>query len=108
MVDYNYYLNIFKGNVIPSEEEFNIYSRKAINYILARVNVGKIKEDMYDCVCAISEAFLSEGDSKNYGVISEKIGSWSKTYANAHTQDKYKNSILHDYLFMKGYLYNGI
>ena len=105
--DFYYYKNDFLGNIIPNEELFEIYKKRAENYILARVNVGTIQDDMLDCVCAIAEVFYEEESNGFNTVTSESIGGWKRTY-DSKSVEKKKYTVLQDYLLVKGYLYCGL
>lgn len=108
---YDYYINVFFGNLIPSEEDFKREIIKAKNYILSRINICHIPDIAYDCACALAESYYKETLSdKNKGIQSESIGGWTVTYSsqNEFNSSQEKKLILEDYLLGTGLLYCGL
>lgn len=93
MADYDFYVNIYLGNKI-STEDFPRLSMRASEYIrgMTRGKVNKVPEKDMDavksCVCAIAEVIQDEErlSSQSFSgekpVSSETVGSYSVSYAS--------------------------
>ncbi len=92
--DYDFYLNIYYGNVI-AEEDFPRLSERASDYV--RAETGGISDRMdgdglkavKKASCAVAEALLDEEIllagvySGGTAVSSETVGGWSRSYRAA-------------------------
>lgn len=91
--DYDFYLNVYLGNVI-AEEDFPRLSERASEYVYSvtkglceRVK-GRDLEAVKKAVCAVAEIILDENImgaaafSGESAVSSESVGSWSRSYAS--------------------------
>lgn len=92
--DYDFYLNVYHGNVI-APEDFQRLSERASDYVyysvtkgLAEKVSGRDMEAVQKAVCAVAEVLLDEeimtasafsGDAK---VSGETVGSWSRSYSS--------------------------
>ena len=130
-IDFNYYSNIFHGNILTSQN-FNKYASKACNYISAET-MDRIKDstinaypqelitDIKDCACDLAEKFydydkiyknainLSSGESnsnvKSYGSSDSLI----KSFSDPKYFNKYLLDTLHAYIYprcVNGITYN--
>lgn len=91
--DYDFYLNVYLGNVI-APEDFPRLSERASEYIysvtkgLAEKVSGRDMEAVQKAVCAVAEVLLDESImtasafSGETTVSSETVGSWSKSYSS--------------------------
>lgn len=89
--DYDFYLNVYYGNVI-TPEDFQRLSERASEYVysatkgLAEKVQGRDMEAVQKAVCAVAEVLLDESImnasafSGESAVSSETVGSWSKSY----------------------------
>lgn len=115
--DYSYYKDQFHGSLIP-EAEFEYRSARASEY-LDWATFGRISEELMEsdtaaalkirsCCCAVAEADHSY--EKIAGKTSEKIGSYSVSYAER--TDEAKNNALYRlvdmYLGNTGLLFRGV
>lgn len=90
--DYDFYLNVYLGNAIPSED-FPRLSERASEYVysatkgLAEKVSGRDLETVQKAVCAVAEVILDENImtasafSGEQAVSSESVGSWSRSYS---------------------------
>lgn len=93
-VNYDFYLNVYLGNVISSED-FPRMSERASEYVygitkgLAEKVSGRDMEAVQKAVCAVAEVLLDESImtagafSGEQSVSSETVGSWSRSYSSA-------------------------
>lgn len=115
--DYRYYKDQFRGSLIP-EAEFEYRAARASEY-LDRVTFGRISEEIMgsdtaaalsirSCCWAIAEADHSY--EKNAGKTSEKIGSYSVSYAESSDEirDNSRNKLADMYLGNTGLLFRGV
>lgn len=91
--DYDFYLNVYFGNVI-APEDFPRLSERASDYVysvtkgLAEKVSGRDMEAVQKAVCAVAEVLLDEeimtasAFSGEAAVSSESVGSWSKSYSS--------------------------
>lgn len=77
MVDYEYYTDIYKGNIIPSETEFNSVESRASDKLVHFQEVVKNEEALKRCCCAIAEAIYGYNKLYKYGSSQGKINSES-------------------------------
>lgn len=91
--DYDFYLNVYHGNVI-APEDFPRLSERASDYVyrvtkgLAEKVSGRDMEAVQKAVCAVAEVLLDEeimtasAFSGEATVSSESVGSWSRSYSS--------------------------
>lgn len=92
-VNYDFYLNVYLGNVI-AQEDFPRLAERASEYVcgvtkgLAEKVQGRDLEAVQKAVCAVAEVILDENImtasafSGEQAVSSESVGSWSRSYAS--------------------------
>ena len=130
IVDYEYYVENFKGMLVP-EEDFENYSQKAEVKVLSRINnnyndfLDKVKSAICEVIdilynqSKIKERIRSTVSGDSQVLASEKVGDYSRSYSTTsisdlekYSSDEYINSQieekLFDYLFKTGLLYRGI
>lgn len=93
--DYDFYLNVYYGNVI-APEDFPRLSERASDYVysvtkgLAEKVSGRDMEAVQKAVCAVAEVLLDEeimtasAFSGEAAVSSESVGSWSRSYSSGN------------------------
>lgn len=101
-VDFKYYQDFFKGNLIPDEITFCIFAERASEFIdtvtfdrLLNENLWNLHKDkIQKCACALTEQFFKRNlavntafrngipDSETMPKTSESIGAYSVSYAN--------------------------
>lgn len=91
--DYDFYLNVYFGNVI-APEDFPRLSERASEYVysvtkgLAEKVSGRDMEAVQKSVCAVAEVLLDESImnanafSGEAAVSSETVGGWSRSYSS--------------------------
>lgn len=91
--NYDFYLNVYLGNVIPPEE-FPRLAERASEYVcgvtkgLAEKVSGRDLEAVRKAVCAVAEVILDENImtagvfSGEPAVSSESVGGWSRSYSS--------------------------
>lgn len=91
--DYDFYLNVYLGNVI-TPEDFPRLAERASEYVygitkgLAEKVQGRDMEAVQKAVCAVAEVLLDESImtasafSGETAVSSESVGSWSRSYSS--------------------------
>lgn len=77
IADYNYYKNVFFGDVIPTEDEFKVVSSRASDKLAQFENVVKNQDALKKCCCAIAEAIYGYNKLYKYGSSQGKINSES-------------------------------
>lgn len=98
IVDYNFYKNTFKGNVINEEDTFIRHTKNAERLLQALVLNSNLSDipNIKDCICEMLEAsFLY---SNSHGIVSESIGGHSITYDEKHNQNKRMYDIAYPYI----------
>lgn len=111
LVDYNYYKNVFFGDVIPTEDEFKVVSSRASDKLARFENVVADENALKKCCCAIAEAIYGYNKLHKYsssqgkinsesvsGYYSVSYGSTSQSGLNALNADI--NAIIKEYLGM--------
>lgn len=77
--DYTYYVDTYHGNQII-EADFPRLISRASAYLSGNCNIEIIpEEDLKKGLCAVAEAWLI--NEQGGDVISQSVGSWSKSYA---------------------------
>lgn len=77
LADYNYYQEVFFGDIIPTEDEFNVVSSRASDK-LAQFGIIVTNQDaLKKCCCAIAEAIYGYNKLYKYGSSQGKINSES-------------------------------
>lgn len=116
-VDFDYYVNIYKGTKFATEGEFSPFRRKASNYIRQctydRIPSDAVPESAKMCCCELAEQLKQfDENSNNINVSSEHIGDLSISYASAESQKQAKNQAIKDTIHMwlldTGLLYRGV
>lgn len=91
--DYDFYLNVYLGNVI-APEDFPRLAERASDYVYsvtkgaAEKVSGRDSEAVRKAVCAVAEVLLDESImnasafSGETTVSSESVGSWSRSYSS--------------------------
>lgn len=102
--DYDFYLNVYYGNVI-APEDFPRLSERASDYVyrvtkgLAEKVSGRDMEAVQKAVCAVAEVLLDEeimtasAFSGEATVSSESVGSWSRSYSSDELSTAKTNNI---------------
>lgn len=92
MADYNYYINDYKGNVIPDRETFDRLAIEATAYVDTLVTdreplqYDNIAAKYNMAICAVIEVMYSQASAN--GISSESVGKHSITYSSATELDK--------------------
>ncbi len=93
-IDYNYYIDDFRSNVIPNKAFKRIAkeaSSKVKYYTLNRINRDNINDDIKDATCLIAELLYNQeilktkvinADTSNKQIVSETLGPRSISYTN--------------------------
>ena len=129
-INYDYYINTFKGNLIPVEN-FNKYSVMASNKVRTRIfnrDISLFEDEVKNATCLVADIlynqFLNQEKLKNVIsgnekiVTSEKIGDYSRNISNVSATDLQKlistdyindliENTLEDSLYPTGLLYCG-
>lgn len=121
-IDYSFYTNTYGGSSVE-EQEFNSYSRKALQFInelsASRLLVTELSEnDLYlvkMAVCALCDYDKAEDERiADVSVSSETVNNHSRTY-NTSAKSKTYNEVLKErfqavygYLLPTNLLYRGI
>ncbi len=115
--DYDFYINNYGGNLIPSEN-FDFWARKSTQYIRTNTfgNIDEtqsIIESVKMCCCEIADQLYSQDKRKNrQGITSEKVGEHSISYESAEAINKAEKEILKQILIVwlanTGLLYRGL
>ncbi len=115
-VDYNFYLNKYKGNL--SEEAFEIAEPRAedllqaLTFGRATLNSEFLLQIQF-AVCALADAYYKNEIARDADLESETVGNYHVTYSNngvdaqSRLQKKYKRAAAL-YLGSTGLLYRGI
>ena len=130
-IDYDYYTNTFKGDLIP-QKEFEKYAIKASSKVRNRIfnrDISMFEPEVKNATCSVADMlysqYLNQKRFKNIVngtekmISSEKVGDWSRNISNLSIEDLKKLSSneyvdnlieeeLEDYLFMTGLLYSGV
>ncbi len=121
-VDYHFYADTYGGNEL-NEEQFNIYSKKALQFInelsASRLLMNDLNDDdtylVKMATCALCDYdFENDKRKEKESIASESVPSHSKTYntsANAKTNNEvYKEKVqtVYGYLLSTNLLYRGV
>lgn len=109
LADYNFYKEIFVGDVIPTEDEFKVVSSRASDKLAQFENVVTDQESLKKCCCAVAEAIYGYNKLHKYGSSQGKINSesvsgyYSVSYGGGSSSGLVAlnsdiNSIIKDYL----------
>lgn len=99
LVDYNYYTNTFKGDLVP-QDKFDKLSQISESEVMASI-LGKdytgFETNVKNAICEIIEVFYNQEliKEKYIGTItgsesvitSEKVGDYSRNFGNASSKD---------------------
>lgn len=101
-INYDYYINAFKGDLIPVEN-FNKYSAIASNKVRTRIfnrDISLFENEVKNATCLVAEIlynqYLNQEKLKNVIsgnekiVTSEKIGDYSRNISNVSANDLQK------------------
>lgn len=115
--DYDFYINNYGGNLIPSEN-FDFWTRKSTQYIRTSTfgNIDEnqeIIEPVKMCCCELAEQMYNQDKRKNrQGIASEKVGEHSISYESTEAINKAEKEILRQIIIMwladTGLLYRGL
>lgn len=92
MTDYNYYVDNYKGNVIPDRETFDRLAVEATAYVDTLVTdreplqYDNINAKYNTAVCAVIEVMYSQASAN--GISSESVGNHSITYSSTSELNK--------------------
>lgn len=130
-IDYDYYKETFKGDLIP-QEEFEKYATRSSNKVRNRIfnrDISLFEFEVKNATCSVADIlynqYLNQENIRNMTngshkvITSEKVGDWSKNYSNVTINDLEKISSneyvdnlieeeLQNYLFVTGLLYTGV
>lgn len=115
--DYKYYIQNFKGGVIPSAKDFLTAEANAgryLEHVTHRRVVGNITNDVKDAVCAIAEIeYQTKRKNSKFEIASESNDGVSKTYVQetpetAKLVENKKYSLAIQYLGHTGLMYRGV
>lgn len=102
MLDFEYYQNVYFGTKITSSNDFMRLVNRAKLYLDKRLT-EIIDDDKYNkCLCELADAYYTEANA----VVSETVGSWSRTYKEQNINNNLKQIVL-DYYGGSGLLYRG-
>ena len=98
-IDYDYYKNTFKGNLIP-EEEFDNLATRASNEVRTRIlnkPITGFENAVKNATCSVADILYNqleiESKIKNISsgidkqVSSEKVGDYSRNFTNTSVKD---------------------
>lgn len=114
--DYDFYKNKYGGDLVPSNEKFEFYCRRATRYIknntLGNVDEANIPDEVKMCCCELCELdYELDNNNKPKGIQSEKVGEYSVTFESTQnikeSYEKDQNKILRLWLADTGLLYRG-
>ena len=108
-VDYNYYSNVYQGEV--PNDKFNQLEIKAsgiLNYYTFS-RIENIDENVKLAICELVDNLYEIEQADTKGVQSEKVGSYSVTYSSIHKKElkQEQKGIILKYLGHTGLLYRG-
>ncbi|MBQ7957217.1 MAG: hypothetical protein IJ279_04185 [Clostridia bacterium] len=115
--DYKYYIQDFKGGVIPSAKDFLTAEANAgryIEHVTHRRVVGNVTDDVRNAVCAIAEIeYQTKVRNSKNGIVSESNDGVSKSYAQETSEsvkltENKKYSFAMQYLGHTGLMYRGV
>lgn len=135
LVDFAYYQDGFKGNILQEEATFCVYAERASDFVAAmtfrRIHDKKIfhlyQRQIQNCLCVLAEQFFKREIAlqmymtapENMPKTSETIGAYSVSFANPYenlqeismTDSAFQASlkrIVLQYLGNTGLLYRGV
>ncbi len=115
--DYKFYVQSFKGGVIPSAKDFLTAEAAAgryIEYVTYGRVVGKTTDDIKNAVCAIAELeYQTLTKNQKIGIASESNDGVSVSYVQENSEnikaaESKKYSIALQYLGRTGLMYRGV
>ena len=130
-IDYNYYCETFKGNLIP-EDQFENLAIKASSKVRNRIfnrSISGFENEVKHATCLVADILYNQIQNKekfkniligkDAQVSSEKVGDYSVTMTNLslsdlekYSSDEYINKQiaqeLENCLFLTGLLYTGV
>lgn len=99
LVDYNYYINTFHGELVP-QEKFNKYSQMAeaeVNTAILGRDYTGFETNVKNAICEVIDVFYNQEliKEKYMGTItgsesvitSEKVGDYSRNFGNSSSKD---------------------
>lgn len=115
--DYKFYVQSFKGGVIPSAKDFLTAEAAAgryVEYVTCGRVVGKTTDDIKNAVCAVAELeYQTLTKNQKTGISSESNDGVSVSYAqesseSAKAAENQKYSVALRYLGHTGLMYRGV
>lgn len=106
MIDFDYYSNSYRGNIIP-DGEFVKYIRKAQLYVESLIfgrDPGERAESVKLAVCNVAEIFYL--DESRFGISSENVDGYSVSYSGADIEKSAYDAVS-VYLADSGLMYAG-
>lgn len=113
--DFTYYTETYQSSIIPDENNFKWYARKATLFIELKTHqrANDYVEDnkVKDCTCSLAEYLYQDrvhGEDSN--VQSEKVGEWTRTFKINTEKERQSNmhAIVVEHLAITGMLYAGV
>lgn len=114
MIDYEYYITVYDGKKIKSEEELESLLGEGRAYVRARAIPGACEEKLKNAVCAVCEVIYEYGDRRN--IKSESADGVSVSYYRDNYEKLLENALrantdselLYRGLEVKGNIFGGI
>lgn len=130
-IDYDFYKNTFKGDLI-SEEKFNNFAIRATSKVRNRIfnrDISLFENEVKNATCSVAELLFNQSQNKERlkkilngtekQISSEKVGDYSRNITNISladlekfSSDEYVNNQIQkeieENLFYSGLLYSGI
>lgn len=113
MVNYDYYSNVYYGNIVDNHKDFNRLARRASNLVdkhtfnRALIETDKdLIEDIKLTICEVIDTLFQYDEIKN---VSQKTNDkWSISYNNDRDLNKSVREIVRNNLLHSGLLYRGV
>lgn len=106
-IDYDYYSNIYRGNIIPAEDHVK-YLRKAEIYVQSLIfgrDPGDRSESVKLAVCNVAELLYL--DEARQGISAENVDGYSVSYAGSDVEKSIYDAAA-VYLADSGLMYAGV
>ena len=106
-IDYDYYSNIYRGNIIPAEDHMK-YLRKAEAYVQSLIfgrDPGERTESVKLAVCNVAELLYL--DESRRGISAENVDGYSVSYTGGDVEKSIYDAAL-VYLSDSGLMYAGV
>lgn len=105
-VNYDYYSNVYSGNLIP-EEFFAKYIKKAEHYVTGLIfgrDAGEYEESVKLAICSVAELMYIEGS--RLGISNENSDGYSVSYNDKNVMENIYEAVC-VYLADSGLMYSG-